>query len=43
MKLVITQNITLDGVIEAVGDWFSFDLEPVLRRMIYDHAAFLSR
>jgi dihydrofolate reductase len=23
MRLVITENITLDGVIEAVSDWFS--------------------
>ena len=23
MKLVITENITLDGVVEAGGDWFS--------------------
>lgn len=23
MKLVITENITLDGVIEAIGDWFA--------------------
>ncbi len=44
MKLVITQNITLDGVIEAVNDWFwpdgdgddTSDIEADLQRQMRD-------
>ena len=52
MKLVITQNITLDGVIEQTGDWFSpaggeqdtADVEESLREMMsHEDAQILGR
>jgi dihydrofolate reductase len=49
MRLVITQNITLDGVIEAIDNWFApasggqdmSDIEAELRRMMADESALL--
>lgn len=51
MKLVVTQNITLDGVIEMIGDWFdpaggeggvdNSDIEAVLRQHMEKQDALL--
>ena len=49
MRLVITQNITLDGVIEAVDDWFSpegdgddtADIQAALQQQMGDEDGFL--
>ncbi len=49
MKLVITENITLDGVIEAVNDWFSpagdqrdmSDIQAKLHKMMEQEDALL--
>ena len=49
MKLVITQNVTLDGVIEAVTDWFSpqgdsddtADIAAVLQQQMRDQDGFV--
>ena len=47
-KLVVTENITLDGVIEATGDWFSVaggddtsDINATLRRQMEAEDALL--
>ena len=49
MKLVITENITLDGVVEAVSDWFSpaddesdmVDIQAELQKMMARENALL--
>lgn len=50
MRLVVTQNITLDGVIEMIGDWFdpasgeeadNSDLVAVMQRQMETEDAFL--
>jgi dihydrofolate reductase len=49
MKLVITENITLDGVVEAGGDWFSptddesemLDIQAELQKMMERQEALL--
>jgi dihydrofolate reductase len=49
MKLVITENITLDGVVEAVSDWFSpagdegdaLDIQAEVQRMMARQDALL--
>jgi dihydrofolate reductase len=49
MKLVITENITLDGVVEAGGDWFSpagdesdrLDIQAELQKMMQREDALL--
>src|SRR5215210_7438141 len=49
MKLVIIENITLDGVVEAVSDWFSpagsesemLDIQAKLQKMMEQEEALL--